>query len=119
MTLESLTIEAQEEKVRTWSPYQEAIFSAITEGEDNLLVSAVPGSGKTTTALEAVKRDPLERKVMLAFNKSIAEEFSHRLGQHGEGMTTHSLGFQVLKKNMFKGKKRPNKWKNYNIYRTF
>lgn len=64
---------------RTWSPYQETIFNFVQNGEGNAIVEAVAGSGKTTTIVECTKRIPRGKtSIMLAFNKSIAEELKSR-----------------------------------------
>lgn len=57
------------------SEYQRAVVSAVAEGEDNLLVSAVAGSGKSHTIRASI--EPLPRdmsKVLIAFNSAIASE---------------------------------------------
>ena len=61
---------------RLWKPsaQQEAIFKAVADGADNIVVQAGAGCGKTTTTIEAVK--PLAGKqkvILLAFTKSIAD----------------------------------------------
>ena len=58
-----------------WSRYQEDIFDAVESTNDNLLVNACPGSGKTTTIREIWNRLPEDESVIyLAFNKAIVEE---------------------------------------------
>jgi DNA helicase-2/ATP-dependent DNA helicase PcrA len=84
---------------RTWSPYQQAIFDCVAKGEQNLVVIARAGSGKTSTIVEAVNRIPADKTVLVcAFNKSIAEEVGGRLRPGADCMTLHSLGFRALKK---------------------
>lgn len=62
-----------------WSAYQEAIFNFMEHGEGNAIVKAVAGSGKTTTIVECAKRIPRGKtSILLAFNKSIAEELNNR-----------------------------------------
>lgn len=75
---------------RTWSTYQQAIFSHVADARNgNLIVEAVAGSGKTTTIVEATKR--VKGTVLfLAFNKSIATELKQR-GVNAR--TYHSLCF--------------------------
>lgn len=60
-----------------WSPYQQAIFTAIETTDDNLIIEAVAGAGKTTTIVEGVKR-ACGNVVFLAFNRSIATELASR-----------------------------------------
>lgn len=62
-----------------WSPLQLAIFEVIANGSGNIFVSAVAGSGKTTTIVEATKRVPNGlTRIFLAFNKAIADELKSR-----------------------------------------
>lgn len=64
---------------RVWSPQQEAIFQAIQEPGD-LVVIARAGTGKTTTLIEAVRRLPGE----------------------AEALTLHSAGFRLLQSKVGK-----------------
>ena len=74
--------------VRTWSPYQEAIFAFGADPQaGNAVIEAVAGSGKTTTIVEMLHRVKGD-VIFLAFNKSIANE----LGARGvNARTFHSL----------------------------
>lgn len=79
------------------SQYQLAIFHEIKNGNNNLIVEAKPGSGKTTTIVEACTKVPKEStKLFLAFNKHIAEEISAKLKGLVEVRTSHSLGRSLL-----------------------
>lgn len=81
------------------SAEQTAIFEAIENTNDNIMVDAGPGSGKTTTAVEALKSIPSDKKVVfLAFNKSIANELQERAPKHVECATLNSMGFQICAK---------------------
>lgn len=78
--------------MRTWSPYQQAIFDFVQNGEGNAVIEAVAGSGKTTTikgALEFASGD----HVFLAFNKSIADELK-KAGVNAR--TFHSLTYSAV-----------------------
>lgn len=83
----------------TFSPYQAAIFNFVTNGSGSAIVEAVAGSGKTTTITQAVKLIPANQTVlMLAFNKTIAEELNSRINlPNVEVKTFHSLGFSAYK----------------------
>ncbi len=93
---------------RAWSPYQEAIFRAFTDGQGNIVVEAVAGSGKTTTLVEALKRWQAvpasrgKRALFCAFNKSIADELSRRVPAGVDARTLHSLCFGAVMRR-FKG----------------
>lgn len=62
-----------------WSKYQSAIFKFITLGTGNAVVEAVAGSGKSTTIVEAVKRIPRNKSVLvLAFNRTVRDELKEK-----------------------------------------
>jgi len=72
-----MTTAIQETKAFAWSSQQEEIFFWFENpgmGENNLVVRARAGTGKTTTILEGIRRAKDERIVVAAFNKRIAEE---------------------------------------------
>lgn len=75
----------------TPSHYQTKIFSFVQQEKSNLSITAVAGSGKTTTILEASKQAP--SSLFLAYNKSIAETLSSK-GVNAK--TLHSLGYSAL-----------------------
>jgi superfamily I DNA/RNA helicase len=85
-----------------WSQYQKAIFEAVENTTDSLIIEAVAGSGKTTTIVEAIRHVPREQSVVfLAFNKSIAEELKRRVVQpNAKCMTLHSLGLTAWKQHL-------------------
>jgi superfamily I DNA/RNA helicase len=75
------------------SPYQKAVFDFVQNGSGSAIVGAVAGSGKTTTIVQAVKLIPKDQSVlMLAFNKSIAEELNTRIN---EGLEKEINDFDV------------------------
>lgn len=79
------------------SQYQRAIFDWLSSGEGSCVVSAVPGSGKTTTLLKGSNYLPSHlRSRFLAFNRHIAEELSNRLPRHIKASTIHSLGLSSI-----------------------
>lgn len=81
------------------SEYQAKIYDFITNGSGNAVVSAVAGSGKTTTLLNAIKLIPNDKKVLfLAFNKSIAKELSCKVPQSSNIVvkTVHGFGMSTL-----------------------
>jgi len=88
------------------TPQHEAIFAATRSGDTNIIISAVAGSGKTTTLIELLKVLPVSDPasltpaavLFLAFNKSIAEELQRRVPRHVQCSTFHSLGFRALKR---------------------
>lgn len=81
------------------SKYQQKVYDFITKGKGNAVVSAVAGSGKTTTLLNALKLIPKNKtSLFLAFNKSIAKELSERVpeGSNTHVKTVHGFGMSSL-----------------------
>lgn len=77
------------------SSYQLAVYDFIKNGKGNLSVSAVAGSGKTTTIVEAAHLIR-GRSLFCAFNKEIAETLKQRLPTHVEASTIHSAGRRLI-----------------------
>ena len=97
------------------SKFQLDIYDAYNKTNSNLVISAVAGSGKTTTILELLNFVPYHKKVIfLAFNKSIVDELTNRAPSGVEVSTLHSLGCKALYRH-YKGKVEVNDYKNYRI----
>jgi DNA helicase II / ATP-dependent DNA helicase PcrA len=85
---------------RNWSDYQKNIFRDIAKNTDHTVVIARAGSGKTSTIVEGFKYIPKGKKtLMVAFNKSIADELKQRAPSYVDVMTLHSLGFRAIKQS--------------------
>lgn len=78
-----------------YSKYQLAVFDFIKTGKGNAIVSAVAGSGKTTTMVESMQFIQDKKSIFLAFNKSIADELVKR---KVNAKTFHGLCFGVVHK---------------------
>lgn len=98
---------SQETRFPPASPHQKAIFAAIQDSDDSLLVNAVAGSGKTTTLLQCAhflrERYPCTSGceiVAISFNKLIAEELQRRMDPRLEVScrTHHSYALQLLRR---------------------
>ena len=105
-----------------WSKYQNEIFEYSTSLDaGSFAISAVAGSGKTTTEIECARRIaakyPTESILFLAFNKSIVEELKTRTKEFPgiKCNTLHSLGLGVLYKSKMKLNLNESKYKNYII----
>ena len=85
---------------RIWSTLQKAIFKDINNGLGHTVVIARAGSGKTSTIVEGFKYLPKGRKtLMVAFNKSIADELKQKAPSYVDTMTLHSLGLRSIKQS--------------------
>lgn len=87
----------------TPSIYQEKIFDFVMHGSGNAVISALAGSGKTTTIVSCMKLIPKSKKCLfLAFNKSIVETLSLKLKSNSNChvKTMHSLGYLMIKRNL-------------------
>lgn len=80
---------------RTWSPYQEGIFAFIERGSGNAIVEGVAGCGKSTTIEEGFRRASGHR-IVLSFNRAIAEEQKKR-GVNAS--TFHSITYTAVTKD--------------------
>lgn len=77
---------------------QTDIFNAVKNTNDNIVIRAYAGSGKTTTlvcATNLIPKEKLNNSVFLAFNVAIANELKSRL-PNVECRTFHSLFMKYL-----------------------
>lgn len=95
------------------SKYQQEIYDAFLNTDDNLNISAVAGSGKTTVLIELLKYVPNDKEALfVAFNNSIVDELKKRIGdrRNVEISTIHSYGWRsILCRYGSKVKMNPNK----------
>ena len=94
-----------------WTPEQLSIINSVTDGKDGIyVVDAAAGSGKTTTAVEMVKRyvqaNPRNKVLMLVrgrdLKNKLKKEFEYT--NNVECATVHSYAYQRITKQ--KGVKR-------------
>jgi len=79
------------------SKYQQAIFDFISNDNGSAVIEAVAGSGKTTTVIKSLELIPKDKTVlMLAFNKSIADELKTKVPGHVDVKTFNGLGHSIL-----------------------
>lgn len=81
------------------SEHQQNIYDFIENGTQNGVVSAVAGSGKTTTLVHAIDKIPLNKSILfMAFNKSIATELSNRITPQPNITikTLHAFGMNLI-----------------------
>lgn len=84
----------------TPSRFQQTIFDWTEDwtpfGKRNAVITAVAGSGKTTTLEHMVMRIPSRFQILMtAFNKSIADEMRRRMPMHCNVMTLNGLGYRA------------------------
>jgi superfamily I DNA/RNA helicase len=77
--------------------YQKVIFDWVVNGRGDAVVQAAAGSGKTKTLVESARLLKSERAIFLAFNKHIATELQHRLGNAMTAKTIHSIGLACVR----------------------
>lgn len=79
---------------------QNNFFNFVVNDNRNAVISAVAGSGKTTTLIKSIELIPTDKKILfIAFNKSIANELTNRVPKTGniEVKTVHGYGYSLLK----------------------
>jgi DNA helicase-2/ATP-dependent DNA helicase PcrA len=98
------------------SQRQEDIFQEWRNTDNNILINAVAGSGKTTTLLKLVEYCQY-KTLFLAFNKSVQEEIQAKLDERGltqgKSLTLHGLGLSAVRNSYSKIKINANK--NFDI----
>lgn len=88
----------------TPTPEQEAVYDAVANTTGHVICEAVAGSGKSTTAVQAVGHVPAGKSVgFVAFNKSIANELKDRLGNRATATTLHSHGYAAVRRHAGSG----------------
>ena len=92
---------------------QEKIWNEIVNTNNDVIVNAGAGTGKTFTIVEGANRVNANRMGFLAFNNSIATELAERLPEHVEAKTFHALGMKAVRDAV--GRTKVNNWKVKNI----
>lgn len=99
------------------SPYQQSILKEFRESNKNILINAVPGSGKTFMLLLLLNEIRSNKStIFLAFNKNIVEELKSKITRRDTEISTlHSLGCKSIYAN-YRGNVQVNDGKLYNIF---
>jgi superfamily I DNA/RNA helicase len=100
----------------TPSQYQKDILDFVESDYRNLIVNAVPGSGKTTTVVMALKK-AYGKSIATAFNKAIETELSEKAPKYAKVKTLNALGHGLLCRNY--DHVRINKNKFYNSIKKY
>jgi superfamily I DNA/RNA helicase len=79
---------------------QQDILNYVKKSDENFKIEAFAGTGKTSTLEMIVRKNPQRHFLILAFNKSIADELKMRLQDRKNKavFTTHSLALYLLRK---------------------
>lgn len=99
MDLMKLSLPADAGPRRVWSPQSEAIFSAVRETSDNIIVEAVAGSGKTTNLIQATNWTSSPTKY-LAFARANALDLQTKLPDPKMAQTINSMGHGMWMRNV-------------------
>lgn len=101
-----------------WSPQQKAIFRHVYRMKpgDSLIVEAVAGSGKTTTAVEAL-RYTSGSALMLAFARSNVADMREMAPEGVEVRSAHSLCLKMLRDTYGDVQVERNRW--YELAKSF
>lgn len=68
-------------------------LSIFESTERHILIKAGPGSAKTTTLIELARRNPTEKMLYLAFNRSVKDAVNAIFGDNVTVMTLHGLAY--------------------------
>lgn len=102
------------------SKYQVAVENEYTTTNNNILISARAGSGKTTVLRMLLYKTPENKECMLvAFNKHIVNELKDKIPQTKNITigTLHSRGYQAICIN-HRGKIKLEDWKTFKIVKA-
>jgi DNA helicase-2/ATP-dependent DNA helicase PcrA len=88
------------------SIYQKIVFNKFRNSISNLIISAVAGSGKTTTIINCIDFIPKGKDtIFFAFNNHIVKELQSKITRYDVRVSTlHSFCWRALQNN-YKGKK--------------
>lgn len=99
---------------------QERICNAVGKTDDNIIIEAVAGSGKTTALINAMKCVSVkDLTIFVCFNKAVQEELEHLTPYYVNCKTLHSVGRTVLMRHSKKGRLRVEKNKTYKHYSEY
>ena len=85
------------------TPQQEAFTTALVDTDDNLLLEARAGTGKTASLVMGAKAlSPLVQITALAFNKRNAEDLAAKMPDNADCRTFNSAGHRAWMKHIGK-----------------
>ena len=82
-----------------YSTYQKKIFRRVEDTDDNIVIDAVAGSGKSTTLFKIASLLPDSDILFFAFNNHIAQYATKKLSKlkNVKVQTTHSYGLSCIR----------------------
>ena len=97
------------------SIYQRIVFNKFKNSDKNLIISAVAGSGKTTTIVSCIDFIPKGKdSIFFAFNNHIVKELQSKIKRYDVKVSTlHSFCWKTLQNHFKKQKLSLNKNKAY------
>jgi DNA helicase-2/ATP-dependent DNA helicase PcrA len=97
------------------SVYQQAIYEFVRFGTGDGLVTAVAGSGKSTTLVQSSHLVKTREAIFVAFNVDIAAELEQKLAGRMDARTLSSLGLKIV--NQALGKTEKDDYKYHRLIR--
>lgn len=97
------------------SIYQQAIYEFVRSGSGDGLVTAVAGSGKSTTLVQSAQLVRSRQAIFVAFNVDIAAELEQKLAGRMDARTLSSLGLKIV--NQALGKTEKDDYKYHRLIR--
>jgi superfamily I DNA/RNA helicase len=88
----------------TPTPEQEAILSAARDFKESLMITAMAGTGKTSTLCMLAQALPMQPAIALAFNVTIKKELERRVPPFWKVVTLNGLGHRAWM-NALRGKR--------------
>ena len=83
---------------------QQAILSAARDSKESLMITAMAGTGKTSTLCMIAEALPMQPAIALAFNTSIKKELERRFPPFWKVLTLNGLGHRAWM-NALRGKR--------------
>lgn len=85
--------------IPAWTEEQETIFGHARGSSDNLMISALAGTGKTTTIEQIQLKSKIKPVLYLVFNKKNADEATDRMLSTTTVRTFNSMGHRIWGSN--------------------
>src|SRR5882672_4080040 len=87
------------------TPEQQAILSAVKSSKESMMVTAMAGTGKTSTLVMIANELHAQPAIALAFNVTIKKELERRFPSYWKIMTLNGLGHLAWMRALGRDKK--------------